>query len=106
MESEKTTTTPAASNGDRAAEHGHGHGHGHGGHTPVLATPGTGRRIAVAAALVAVGLGAVYVFGIRVRHDDAAKLQAAARESAAAPPAVQVVRVRRAIPRTVLVLPG
>jgi len=110
MESEKTTTTtiPAETNGDRAGGHAHRQSpeHGHPGHTPVLATAGTGRRIAVAAALVAVGLAAVYVFGLRVRHDDTAKLQAAARESASLPPAVQVVRVRRATPRTLLALPG
>ena len=75
-------------------------------HVPVLSVPGTGRRVAFAAAGVGLALVAVFVFGLLVRHHGNNALGAKAAADADAPPPVEVVHVRRAEPHKVLSLPG
>jgi RND family efflux transporter MFP subunit len=73
---------------------------------PVNSSPGTGRRVGIAAALVVIALVAIYVVGLITRHRAQASLTAAAQEAADLPPPVEVADVHRAAPKKILTLPG
>src|SRR3954470_20936810 len=91
--------SPAAEAGHVAAAH-----HEH--HVPVLSSPGTGRRVAIAVVALALVLAAVFAYGLIARHRDAAKLAEESRASVEQPPPVEVVHVHRSSPNTLLNLPG
>jgi RND family efflux transporter MFP subunit len=76
------------------------------GHVPTNADPNTGRKVGVGVTCVAVALAAVFTYGGIERHHQAAQLQEEVDVSAETPAAVQVMHVHRAVPSTVLALPG
>ena len=75
-------------------------------HVPVIATPGTGRKIAVVVAVVAAALAVG--FFIRYEHAKHAGIALADETSGAADaaPSIDVVRVEYASPNHLLALPG
>jgi RND family efflux transporter MFP subunit len=70
------------------------------------AAPGTGRRVAAGALLLAVTMAAFFVHGEWSRAHERGDLATVAALTAAAPPVVDVVAVTRSAPTRILALPG
>ena len=73
---------------------------------PMSSARGTGRRLAVSALLLALGLGGAYFYVNTIKAKDQAELAAATAAKVKEPPTVEVVTVTQAPPRQSLRLPG